>query len=85
MKSKTDVHATNLNEVIVLDSGSTIKATFKTKSMVGNVQTAVKPLVMNMNGGTLVVKKTGVILHLGQLSMVQSPHDGKYFGPIPHD
>ena len=67
MKSKTDVRATNLNEVIVLDSGSTIKATFKTKSMVGNVQTAVKPLVMNTNGGTLVVKKTGEIPHFGQV------------------
>lgn len=67
MKSKTDVRATNLNEVIVLDSGSTIKATFKTKSMVGNVQMAVKPLVMNTNGGTLVVKKTGDIPHFGQV------------------
>ncbi|MCX0025415.1 hypothetical protein, partial [Salmonella enterica] len=58
---------TILDDVIVLDSGSTIKATFKTKSMVGNVQEAMKHLVMKTNGGTLVVKKTGEVPHFGQV------------------
>ena len=56
---------TNLDRVIVLDSGSTIKATFKTASMVGDVKEAETPLEMNTNGGRLIVKKTGVVPRFG--------------------
>jgi hypothetical protein len=41
--------------VIALDSGSTIKATFKPTSMVGNMKRALKPLMKKTKGGTLVV------------------------------
>jgi hypothetical protein len=51
---------TNIDCVIILNSGSTIKATFKTESMVGNVKEANIPLEMNTNGGKVLVKKTEV-------------------------
>ncbi|MGL5936506.1 MAG: hypothetical protein ACRCZI_12910, partial [Cetobacterium sp.] len=56
---------TNLDRVIILDSGSTIKATFKTESMVGNIEKATIPLEMNTNGGKVLVKKTGVVPRFG--------------------
>jgi hypothetical protein len=61
------IKPTNLDCVVILDSGSTIKATFKTESMVGDVQEAAVPLEMNTNGGKVIVKKTGVVPRFGQV------------------
>ena len=61
LANKSKSKMTNLNDVIVLDSGSTIKATFKSADMVGDVREAATPLEMNTNGGKLIVKQTGVI------------------------
>jgi len=57
---------TDLNEVILLDSASTIKATFKNKDMLTNIRKSEQPLRMTTNGGVVQVMKKGDVLGFGE-------------------
>jgi hypothetical protein len=57
---------TDLNEVILLDSASTIKATFKNKKMLTNIRESEQPLRMTTNGGVVQVLKKGDVLGFGE-------------------
>ena len=55
----------NLRDVLVLDSGSTIKGTFCNPDFLYNIRQAEKPMIMSTNGGKVFLNKEGDVPDYG--------------------
>jgi hypothetical protein len=56
----------DLKDVIILDTGSTIGATFMNPALLSNIKTTRKPLEMITNAATKKMSKTGIIEGFGE-------------------
>ena len=56
----------HLKNEIILDTGSTIPATFMDKELVTDIQDTKFPLLMNTNTGTKVLNKQANVIRFGK-------------------
>src|SRR5210317_1615600 len=56
-----------LEDEIILDTGSTIKATFKSKKLLANVGKSTIPLLMNTNTGSKLIDEKGTVIGFGNV------------------
>ena len=76
-QGKTNKHAINLTKKLMLDSGSTIKATIQNSDFLTNIRTSENPIVMSTNAG---YKKMGLDGDLPGIGVVK--YDGDQLANI---
>src|SRR5210317_1986933 len=54
-----------LDDEIILDTGSTIKATFKNKNLLANISKSTAPILMNTNTGSKLIEEKGTVIGFG--------------------